>query len=179
MEILDGVKDRYESFHKVRYRPEALRTAIYQSSRYIPDRHLPDKAIDVIDEAGARVKLRRVRDTQNLRRLEQATGLDVAGAIVDFIASQVAFPELDVRQKLSVSTAYGVAELLVVFRERQGDGSGKHDYLLSNAPLTTPLPEFAALTFSPRTPDPVLPETPAWPNTPNPPSASALNPRTP
>ena len=51
--------------------PEALRTAIYQSSRYISDRHLPDKAIDVIDEAGARVKLRRVRDTQNLRRLEQ------------------------------------------------------------------------------------------------------------
>jgi ATP-dependent Clp protease ATP-binding subunit ClpC len=70
-EILEGIKDRYESFHKVRYRPEALRTAIYQSSRYIPDRHLPDKAIDVIDEAGARVKLRRVRDTQNLRRLEQ------------------------------------------------------------------------------------------------------------
>src|SRR6201747_2803162 len=58
-EILEGVKDRYESFHKVRYRAEALRTAIYQSSRYIPDRHLPDKAIDVIDEAGARVKLRR------------------------------------------------------------------------------------------------------------------------
>jgi ATP-dependent Clp protease ATP-binding subunit ClpC len=70
-EILEGVKDRYEVFHKVRYRPEALRTAIYQSSRYITDRHLPDKAIDVIDEAGARVKLRRVRDTQNLRRLEQ------------------------------------------------------------------------------------------------------------
>jgi ATP-dependent Clp protease ATP-binding subunit ClpC len=70
-EILEGVKDRYEGFHKVRYRPEALRTAIYQSSRYITDRHLPDKAIDVIDEAGARVKLRRVRDTQNLRRLEQ------------------------------------------------------------------------------------------------------------
>ncbi len=70
-EILEGVKDRYESFHKVRYRPDALRTAIYQSSRYIMDRHLPDKAIDVIDEAGARVKLRRVRDTQNLRRLEQ------------------------------------------------------------------------------------------------------------
>jgi ATP-dependent Clp protease ATP-binding subunit ClpC len=70
-EILEGVKDRYESFHKVRYRPEALRTAIYQSSRYITDRHLPDKAIDVLDEAGARVKLRRVRDTQNLRRLEQ------------------------------------------------------------------------------------------------------------
>jgi ATP-dependent Clp protease ATP-binding subunit ClpC len=71
LQILEGVKDRYESFHKVRYRAEALRTAIHQSSRYISDRHLPDKAIDVIDEAGARVKLRRVRDTQNLRRLEQ------------------------------------------------------------------------------------------------------------
>ncbi len=71
LHILEGIKDRYESFHKVRYRPEALRTSIYQSSRYITDRHLPDKAIDVIDEAGARVKLRRVRDTQNLRRLEQ------------------------------------------------------------------------------------------------------------
>jgi len=69
--ILQGVKERYESFHKVRYRDDALRTAVSQATRYIPDRHHPDKAIDVIDEAGARVKLRRVRDTQNLRRLEQ------------------------------------------------------------------------------------------------------------
>ncbi|MEM7481833.1 MAG: ATP-dependent Clp protease ATP-binding subunit [Acidobacteriota bacterium] len=68
--ILEGVKDRYEDFHKVRYSADSLRSAIYQSSRYITDRHHPDKAIDVIDEAGARVKLRRVRDTQNLRRLE-------------------------------------------------------------------------------------------------------------
>ena len=70
LEILRGVKDRYESFHKVRYSNRALRSAIYQSSRYIPDRQQPDKAIDVIDEAGAKVKLRRVRDTQNLRQLE-------------------------------------------------------------------------------------------------------------
>ena len=71
LQILEGIQDRYEAFHKVRYDREALRTAIYQSNRYITDRHLPDKAIDVIDEAGARVKLRRVRDTQNLRQLEQ------------------------------------------------------------------------------------------------------------
>jgi ATP-dependent Clp protease ATP-binding subunit ClpC len=71
LSILQGVKDRYEAFHKVRYTPGSLRTAIFQSSRYIADRHLPDKAIDVMDEAGARVKLRRVRDTQNVRRLEQ------------------------------------------------------------------------------------------------------------
>ncbi|HEV8241456.1 MAG TPA: ATP-dependent Clp protease ATP-binding subunit [Thermoanaerobaculia bacterium] len=71
LRILEGLKERYESFHKVRYRAESLRTAITQSSRYISDRHQPDKAIDVIDEAGAKVKLRRVRDTQNLRRLER------------------------------------------------------------------------------------------------------------
>ncbi|MDX1645492.1 MAG: AAA family ATPase, partial [Thermoanaerobaculia bacterium] len=73
LEILEGIKDHYESFHKVRYTPGALRSAIFQSSRYIPDRQQPDKSIDVIDEAGARVKLRRVRDTQNLRRLEKET----------------------------------------------------------------------------------------------------------
>lgn len=58
VEILDGVRERYESFHQVRYTDEALEAAVYQSHRYIPDRFLPDKAIDVIDEAGARVKLR-------------------------------------------------------------------------------------------------------------------------
>ncbi len=56
--ILDGVRERYESFHQVRYTKEAIEAAVLQSSRYIPDRFLPDKAIDVIDEAGARVKLR-------------------------------------------------------------------------------------------------------------------------
>ncbi len=58
VEILDGVRERYETFHQVRYSDEALEAAVYQSHRYIPDRFLPDKAIDVIDEAGARVKLR-------------------------------------------------------------------------------------------------------------------------
>src|SRR5947199_352004 len=63
IEILEGVRERYESFHQVRYSEGALEAAVLQSSRYIPDRFLPDKAIDVIDEAGARVKLR-VRDEQ-------------------------------------------------------------------------------------------------------------------
>jgi ATP-dependent Clp protease ATP-binding subunit ClpC len=64
--ILDGVRERYESFHQVRYSDEALHAAVYQSHRYIPDRFLPDKAIDVIDEAGARVKLRVRREQGNL-----------------------------------------------------------------------------------------------------------------
>src|SRR5688500_14993001 len=66
VEILDGVRERYESFHQVRYTDDALQAAVYQSHRYIPDRFLPDKAIDVIDEAGARVKLRVRREQGNL-----------------------------------------------------------------------------------------------------------------
>jgi ATP-dependent Clp protease ATP-binding subunit ClpC len=58
IQILRGIKDRYEKFHRVSYRDEALEAAVYQSSRYITDRFLPDKAIDLLDEAGSRVKLR-------------------------------------------------------------------------------------------------------------------------
>jgi ATP-dependent Clp protease ATP-binding subunit ClpC len=66
VEILNGVRERYESFHQVHYTDEALEAAVYQSHRYIPDRFLPDKAIDVIDEAGARVKLRVRREQGNI-----------------------------------------------------------------------------------------------------------------
>jgi ATP-dependent Clp protease ATP-binding subunit ClpC len=58
IEILIGVKDRYENFHHVEYTREAIEAAVYQSNRYITDRFLPDKAIDLVDEAGARAKLR-------------------------------------------------------------------------------------------------------------------------
>lgn len=57
LEIIHGIKERYESFHQVEYSDEAIMAAVYESHRYIPDRFLPDKAIDVLDEAGARVKL--------------------------------------------------------------------------------------------------------------------------
>jgi ATP-dependent Clp protease ATP-binding subunit ClpC len=56
--ILFGIKERYEKFHAVAYTDDSMETAVYASSRFIPDRFLPDKAIDLIDEAGARVKLR-------------------------------------------------------------------------------------------------------------------------
>src|ERR1700723_2900133 len=58
IQVLEGVRERYEKFHAVSYTDEAVRYAVYLSSGYIPDRFLPDKAIDLIDEAGARVKLR-------------------------------------------------------------------------------------------------------------------------
>jgi ATP-dependent Clp protease ATP-binding subunit ClpC len=56
--ILFGIKERYEKFHAVAYTDEAIESSVYASTRFIPDRFLPDKAIDLIDEAGARVKLR-------------------------------------------------------------------------------------------------------------------------
>ncbi|MEP6944363.1 MAG: ATP-dependent Clp protease ATP-binding subunit [Acidobacteriota bacterium] len=56
--IIEGIVERYEAFHQIRYTKESLETAVRQSNRYIADRFLPDKAIDVLDEAGARAKLR-------------------------------------------------------------------------------------------------------------------------
>ena len=55
--ILEGLRERYEEFHGVRYAPEALRAAAELSGRYLHDRRLPDKAIDLMDEAGAEAKL--------------------------------------------------------------------------------------------------------------------------
>src|SRR5256884_3709701 len=72
IQILHGVRERYESFHQVRYTVDALQAAVLQSSRYIPDRFLPDKAIDVIDEAGARVKLRVRAEQGNIDELSSS-----------------------------------------------------------------------------------------------------------
>ena len=58
LRILEGIRSRYELFHRVRYAPKTVEAAVYLSNRYITDRFLPDKAIDLLDEAGARVKLR-------------------------------------------------------------------------------------------------------------------------
>jgi len=68
--ILRGIQSRYEEFHGVRYSDEAIRTAVSHAGRYITDRSFPDKAIDVVDEAGARVKLRRVSSTSALRHVQ-------------------------------------------------------------------------------------------------------------
>ncbi|MGO1298745.1 MAG: ATP-dependent Clp protease ATP-binding subunit ClpA [Vibrio sp.] len=57
VKILAGLKSKYEAHHDVRYTNKALRAAVELSAKYINDRHLPDKAIDVIDEAGARIRL--------------------------------------------------------------------------------------------------------------------------
>jgi ATP-dependent Clp protease ATP-binding subunit ClpC len=66
VDVLLGVKERYESFHHVEYTREAIEAAVYQSSRYITDRFLPDKAIDLLDEAGSRAKLREAHSVGDL-----------------------------------------------------------------------------------------------------------------
>jgi ATP-dependent Clp protease ATP-binding subunit ClpC len=70
-DILIGVKERYERFHGVRFADDAIRAAVYQSNRYITDRFLPDKAIDVLDEAGARVKLGKSTSYTEIKRIER------------------------------------------------------------------------------------------------------------
>ncbi|MGH9897404.1 MAG: Clp protease N-terminal domain-containing protein, partial [Pyrinomonadaceae bacterium] len=76
--ILMGLRERYETFHQVTYSTDSIETAVYQSNRYIPDRFLPDKAIDVIDEAGARVKLRTRRE-QMIKNLERESSTRQSG----------------------------------------------------------------------------------------------------
>ncbi len=72
--ILRGLRDRYEAHHQVRYSEEALVAAVELSDRYISDRFLPDKAIDLIDQAGARVRLRTKMPDVDLRDLERRVG---------------------------------------------------------------------------------------------------------
>src|ERR1700694_805344 len=71
IKILFGIKDLYEKFHAVSYTDESIEAAVYTSSRYIPDRFLPDKAIDLIDEAGARVKLRQTTLPRDLADIQK------------------------------------------------------------------------------------------------------------
>ena len=69
--ILFGIKDRYEKFHAVTYTDDAINFAVSHSNRYIPDRLLPDKAIDLIDEAGARVKLRQTSLPEEITEVQK------------------------------------------------------------------------------------------------------------
>ena len=69
--IMEGLRDRYEAHHNVHFTDEALQAAVSLSERYIQDRFLPDKAIDVIDEAGARMRIRNMVLPEEVRALEE------------------------------------------------------------------------------------------------------------
>lgn len=71
LEILKGLRDRYESFHVVRYTDASLAAAVTLAGRYIADRYMPDKAIDLIDEAGSKVRISRATVTDEVRELDE------------------------------------------------------------------------------------------------------------
>jgi ATP-dependent Clp protease ATP-binding subunit ClpA len=87
-DILMGLKDRYEDYHKVTYDDEALKTAVELSSKYINDRYLPDKAIDVMDEAGAYARLYAEESEENI--------VITVGAVEKVVASIAKIPEQSV-----------------------------------------------------------------------------------
>lgn len=70
LQILNNIKDRYEEHHNVNYTEEALQACVSLTSRYITDRHLPDKAIDALDEAGSRVHITSIHVPDNIVELE-------------------------------------------------------------------------------------------------------------
>lgn len=70
LEILKGLRDRYEAFHKAKITDEALKAAVSLSSRYITDRFLPDKAIDVVDEAASKVRMKVFSAAPDVKALE-------------------------------------------------------------------------------------------------------------
>jgi ATP-dependent Clp protease ATP-binding subunit ClpC len=74
IEILKGLRDRYEAHHRVTITDQALVAAANLADRYISDRHLPDKAIDLIDEAGSRMRIRRMQTPPDYKELENELG---------------------------------------------------------------------------------------------------------
>ena len=71
IKILQGIRDKYEAHHNVKISDEAIESAVKMSIRYINDRFLPDKAIDLIDEAASRARLRTYTEPENLKKLEE------------------------------------------------------------------------------------------------------------
>jgi len=71
IKIIMGIKEKYEKFHAVSYTDDAITFSVSHSNRYIPDRFLPDKAIDLIDEAGARVKLRQTSLPEEITEVQK------------------------------------------------------------------------------------------------------------
>jgi ATP-dependent Clp protease ATP-binding subunit ClpC len=144
--ILRGLRDRYEAHHQVRYTDDALDAAVELSDRYITDRFLPDKAIDLIDQAGARVRLRIKTPGKELRDLErQAEELrrdkdqavaseqyehasrlrdqieEVQQQVKDLTKGQTAVPEVtvnDIAEVISRATGVPVQQLTEEEKER-------------------------------------------------------------
>jgi ATP-dependent Clp protease ATP-binding subunit ClpA len=82
VQILDGLKTRFEEHHGVKYTPAAIRAAVELSSKHLTDRFLPDKAIDVLDEAGAKLRLRRT--------LGDTSAVELDAPVIEEVIAQIA-----------------------------------------------------------------------------------------
>ena len=111
LEILRNIAPHYERHHKVRYTPEALEACVTLTGRYITDRYFPDKAIDILDEAGARAHLLSAREPDELRQMEtalceaQRERREAVEALVYEKAASARMRELALRSKLGESRA--------------------------------------------------------------------------
>ena len=130
LHILEGIRSRYELFHRVKYPQKTVEAAVYLSNRYIVDRFLPDKAIDLLDEAGARVKLRVVGGSagSETRTTEEElhrviTEMNEAVLSRDFErAVLLRQKELQLREELQQSKSEGAGEDYDSFTEvTEGD----------------------------------------------------------
>ncbi|MFJ2564514.1 MULTISPECIES: ATP-dependent Clp protease ATP-binding subunit [unclassified Streptomyces] len=116
LEILRGLRDRYEAHHQVRYTDEALTAAVDLSDRHLTERRLPDKAIDLIDQAGARVKLRartKGTDVRAMEREVEQLTLDKDQAVADEQyerATELRDRITELKQRIGEATGDGEAD---------------------------------------------------------------------
>lgn len=111
LQILRNIAPHYEQHHKVRYTDQALQACVTLTERYITERHFPDKAIDVLDEAGSRVHLQSVREPSELRKIERALDeakrdrREAVEALVYERANSARLREITLRSKFGESRA--------------------------------------------------------------------------
>ncbi|WP_301109793.1 ATP-dependent Clp protease ATP-binding subunit [Sporosarcina sp.] len=125
IKILNGIKDRYESFHEVSYPDEVVQACVSLSERYIQDRFLPDKAIDLLDEAGARLNLTHASsDSMNTRLQEVIQQKEQAAEQENYEkAATLRQEEMQLREKLNGEVSQPVvtvAEIAQIIEEKTG-----------------------------------------------------------
>jgi ATP-dependent Clp protease ATP-binding subunit ClpC len=119
IEILKGLKDRYETHHRLRIPDVSIEQAVKLSARYVTDRYLPDKAIDVMDEAGARVRLQRITPPPMVRELQRKIN-DVVRVKKDKIENQEFEKAVELRDE-EEEVRRQIDELKQAWEESQDD----------------------------------------------------------
>ena len=142
LEILLGVKDRYEQFHHVGYTREAMEAAVNQSSRYISDRFLPDKAIDLIDEAGACVKLREAGGSDEFSEINKSVRV-----AVEQMKSATARKDFDQAQFFREQVALARENLQFV-REKFVVEAGEHEVQVGKSEIDEVVSKWTGVPLS-------------------------------